>query len=105
LGRDSQNEVKHKGARINSSIRASASYYITIGFSQGKVSAALKPVVEKVTFNGRTNYTRAKDVAELDVSTAFVEGLERTVPLFLGWLALVTFLYFLQEPRKISESA
>jgi amino acid transporter, AAT family len=31
------------------------------------------------------------------VSTAFVEGLEWTVPLFLGWLALVTFFYFLRR--------
>ena len=31
----------------------------------------------------------------LAVSTVFVKGLEWTVPLFLGWLALVTFLYFL----------
>jgi hypothetical protein len=68
LGRDPQNEVKHKGARINSAIHATASYYITIGFSQGKVSAALKPVVKEVAFNGRTNYACAKHIAELDAA-------------------------------------
>ena len=77
LGRDSQNEVKHKGARINSAIRASASYYITIGFSQGKISAALKPVVEKVAFNGWTPYTLPKDVAEFDAT-------EKTDVIFRG---------------------
>ncbi|HMF46336.1 MAG TPA: amino acid permease [Candidatus Udaeobacter sp.] len=32
-------------------------------------------------------------ILALAVSTAFVKGLEWTVPLFLGWLALVTFFY------------
>src|ERR1700745_1320278 len=63
FGRDSQNGVKHKGASVNSAIRATPAYYIAISFSQGKVSAALKPVVEKVAFNGRTPYTLPKDVA------------------------------------------
>ena len=36
-------------------------------------------------------------ILALAVSTVFVQGLEWTVPLFLGWLALITFLYFLQR--------
>src|SRR5207247_3561239 len=68
LGRDSQNEVKHKGASVNSAIHAAASYYIPIGFSQGEVSATLKPVVKEIAFNGRTKYTRAKDVTEFDAA-------------------------------------
>jgi AAT family amino acid transporter len=35
-------------------------------------------------------------IVALAFSTIFVEGLEWTVPLFLGWLALVTFLHFLR---------
>ena len=68
LGRDSQNEVKHKGASVNSAIHAAAAYYIPIGFSQGEVSAALKPVVKEIAFNGRTKYTPAKDVTEFDAA-------------------------------------
>jgi len=77
FGRDSHNGVKHKGASVNSAIRASAAYYITIGFSEGKVSAALKPVVEKIAFNGRTPYTLPKDVAEFDAA-------EKTDVIFRG---------------------
>ena len=33
-----------------------------------KFSAALKPVVKEVAFNGRTKYTRAKNVTELDAA-------------------------------------
>ena len=35
----------------------------------------------------------------LAASTAFVKGLESTVPLFLLWLALTTFFYFLRRRR------
>lgn len=39
-------------------------------------------------------------ILALAVSTVFVEGLKWTMPLFLGWLAIVTFLYYL---RRIQE--
>ena len=35
-------------------------------------------------------------IVALTASTAFVEGLEWTVPLFLAWLALTTLFYFLR---------
>jgi AAT family amino acid transporter len=39
-------------------------------------------------------------ILALAASTPFVEGLKWTVPLFLAWLALMTFLYFLQRELK-----
>jgi L-asparagine transporter-like permease len=39
-------------------------------------------------------------IVALAVSTVFVQGLEWTVPLFLGWLALITLLYFLRRTQR-----
>ena len=39
-------------------------------------------------------------ILALAISTIFVEGLEWTVPLFLGWLAFVTFFYLLRGSRE-----
>jgi len=36
-------------------------------------------------------------ILALAASTVFIEGLKWTVPLFLAWLALTTFLYLLQR--------
>jgi L-asparagine transporter-like permease len=36
-------------------------------------------------------------IVALSVSTVFVEGLEWTLPLFLAWLAVMTFIYFLRR--------
>jgi len=35
-------------------------------------------------------------ILALAASTAFVKGMEWTVPMFLVWLALTTFFYFLR---------
>ena len=39
-------------------------------------------------------------IVALAVSTIFVEGLEWTLPLSLGWLAFVTLFYLLRGPKK-----
>ncbi len=44
-------------------------------------------------------------ILALAASTAFVKGLEWTVPLFFVWLALITFFYFFRSRRSFSRSA
>ena len=39
-------------------------------------------------------------IVALAISTIFVEGLEWTLPLFLGWLTLVTCFYLLRGSKK-----
>ena len=39
-------------------------------------------------------------IVALAISSIFVEGLEWTVPLFLGWLAFVTLFYFLRRAKQ-----
>ena len=68
--RESPDEVRHKRPSVNEGSHATASQHITVGLSQGEVTAAPEAVPEKVAFNGRTKYTRAKDVTELDTGVA-----------------------------------
>src|SRR5262245_12674159 len=43
-------------------------------------------------------------IVALAASTAFVKGVEWTVPMFLGWLALATFFYFLRVSGLCTKS-
>ena len=40
-------------------------------------------------------------IVALAASTPFVSGLEWTVPLFLAWLAIITFFYFLRASTQL----
>src|SRR5215471_20615210 len=62
----SQNEVKHKGGRINPSGHVALCNEITIRFPQREVGATPKAIVEPVALNCWTNNARAKDITELD---------------------------------------
>src|SRR6184192_261740 len=64
LGRDSQNEVKHKGATVDPGSHAAASQLIPKGISQREIGAAPKTVIKEVTLDRWTNHARAKDVTE-----------------------------------------
>src|SRR5262245_60726823 len=68
FGRNSQNEVKHKGARINPSGRVALCHNIIKWIPQGEIGTAAKAIVEEIAFHRWTNYPRAKDIAELNAA-------------------------------------
>src|SRR6476646_12158218 len=65
---ESQDKVPHERARINPSSRVPLCQHITKRIPQGEVTAAPKTVVKEVSFNGRTNYSSAKDVTEFNAA-------------------------------------
>lgn len=68
LGRDSQNEVKHKRAGINPGSPASVCDLNTSRVEDAEVSATPKAIIKEVALNRWTNYARAKDVTEFDAT-------------------------------------
>ena len=65
---ESQDEVRHKRARIDPSGHVSLRHNVVKGIPQGEVGATPKAVIKEVAFNRWANYTRAKDVTEFDAA-------------------------------------
>jgi hypothetical protein len=65
---ESQDEVRHKRARIDPSGHVSLRHNVVKGIPQGKVGATPKAVIKEVAFNRWANYTRAKDVTEFEAA-------------------------------------
>ena len=65
---ESQDEVRHKRARIDPSGHVALGYGVTKAIAQGEVSATAKAIVKEVAFNRWTNYARAKDVTEFNAA-------------------------------------
>jgi len=65
---ESQDEVRHKRARIDPSGRVALRHNVVKGIPQGEVGATPKAVIKEITFNGRTNQTRTKDVTEFNAA-------------------------------------
>jgi hypothetical protein len=66
--RESQNEVPHKGARINPSSCVPLCHNVTKRIPQGEVSAAPETLVKEVSLKGGTNYACKKNVTEFDAA-------------------------------------
>ena len=65
---ESQNEVPHKGARVDPGGHVSLRQNVVKGIPQGEVGATPEAVVKEVTFNRGTNYARAEDVTEFNAA-------------------------------------
>jgi len=65
---ESQDEVRHERACIDPGGHVALCYNVIKAVSQGEVSATAKAIVKEVAFNRRTNYARAKDVAEFNAA-------------------------------------
>ena len=68
FGRNSQNEVTHKSARINPGSRVALRYNIIKWIPQGEIGAAPETVVEEIAFKSRSDYSRPKDVPQFDAA-------------------------------------
>src|SRR5262249_23803569 len=76
FGRNSQNEVKHKGAGIDPSCHVALVSRKLCGTAharrerlvQGEISPTPKAIVEEISLNRGTNYARAKDVTQFDAA-------------------------------------
>jgi hypothetical protein len=68
LGSNSQNEIKHKGTRINPSGRIALCYDIIKWIPESEIGTASETVVEEIAFHGWTNYARAKDITQLNAA-------------------------------------
>src|SRR4030095_6707098 len=64
--RESPNEIRHERTSVNKASRAAVSQDSAIRQGQGSISPTPKAVVKEVPFKGRTKYTGAKDITELD---------------------------------------
>ena len=93
--RESPDEVRHERARIDPSSHVALCYNITKAIPQGEVSAAPEAVPEKVAFNGRTKYTRAKDVTEFNAAVAadviLRVDLQSGIKIPIGWVVNAVF--------------
>ena len=65
---ESQDEVRHKRARIDPSGHVSLCHNVVKGIPQGEVGATPKAVIKEIAFNRWANYTGAKDVTEFDAA-------------------------------------
>jgi len=68
FGCNSQNEVSHKRTRIDPGGDVALRHNVIKWIPQGEVSAASETVVEEIAFDGRSDYSRPKDVTEFDAA-------------------------------------
>ena len=66
--RESQDEVRHEGSRIDPHGHVALCYKVTKAIPQSEVSATAKAIVEEVAFNRWTKYARPKDVTEFNAA-------------------------------------